>query len=277
VLDGMMDAGATAAYHLRLYKLFSSHVPVDIANKRVCEVMPDEISKILGSPSLTIGNLRVLRPFMGQVLDLPRRFGVDTEVSSYDLRTMGQQQGRGSLPVTQLREWREADYDAFFALLETEQDKWQQARCLRLFFHFYCPMSQLMRARWDQLWVVKSGIVSGETDEAGNFLQWRYSDKWRGRETLRGASERIARECLERRSEFPNSAFWFPTRFGRRVSHIRSIDHMWRTVLAAQKLSYVSPRLFRMAYRSAYPWHESHSEFMASLSNGRTQSGTDIL
>lgn len=270
-LDGMAHAGLTQAYRDRLFKLFFRHVPIEMASKGICEVTSADIAKVFGSQILKPGNLRILRPFIGQVLEIPRRFGADTAMSSYDFRGVDQSQQRGPASLEQLAGWRDTDFDSFFVWLETEREKWQQARCLRLFFHFYCSMSQLQKARWDQLCVVRSRTDPDSADEARKFLQWRHSDRVRGRETLRGASERLVRECFERcQAEFPSSEFWFPTRFGRGVGHITSIDHVWRVALAEFKLRYVSPRQFRSAYREAHPFHGWLPEFMAVLSTRRT-------
>jgi hypothetical protein len=267
VLDGMAHAGLTQAYRDRLYKLFFRHVPIEIANKGVCEVTSADISKVFGCQNLKPGSLRILRPFIGQVLQIPDRFDADTAMSPYDFRTIDQSTRPNPASLAQLVDWRETDFESFLVWLESKREHWQQARCLRLFLHFYCPMSQLLKARWDQLYVVRSGSHSGGGSEARTFLQWRHSDRPSGSETLRGASEKLVRECFERcATEFPKSQFWFPTRSGRGAGHITSIDHVWRIALAEFKLRYVSPRQFRSAYREAYPFHGWLPDFMAALS-----------
>ncbi|WP_072386437.1 hypothetical protein [Hyphomicrobium sp. CS1BSMeth3] len=258
ILRGMASNGLSEAYTDRLEKLFSNHVPATVAAKLTREVSREDIAGILNSSRLAPGNLRILRPFIRQVLDVPWRFRAETEVAPHQIDEIVNP--IDDRPRSVLHTWSQGQYEALFQLLESELDKWQQARCLRIYFlSLHCPLSQLMRARWDELWVTKHGGRSG--------LRWVYSERPRGWDSFRSKGEQIFRECLLRgREEFGENEFCFPTHFGRNVGHIRSIEHIWRETLSSSNLSYVSPRAFRKAYRDAHPWHGWMHEFAADLS-----------
>jgi hypothetical protein len=271
LLKASSERGMTDAYRDRLLKLFFKHVLPQVAEKRVCEVTLDDISMILNAEGLRLGNLRIFRPFIAQLLDIPSRFGVKAAATPYCLKKISMSPETGSTTIAPLCGWTKVDYERFFERFETGQDKWQQARCLRLYFRLSCPLSRLLKARWDQLWVVfvREGTIN--TGNSDRRIQWRYDESWRGAHMLGRASERIIRECHELcRSKYPGSEFWFPSSFGRQVGHIRSIDHFWRSALAAQELRYFSPRAFRAAYREAWPWHEVWTETIVTWPLGRS-------
>ena len=258
ILRGMAGRGLSEAYTDRIEKLFSNHVPTAVAGKLTCEISRDEVAGILNSSRLAPGNLRILRPFIRQVLDVPWRLRAKPKVAPHHIDEIVDPIDGPQLSA--LRTWTEGHYNALFKLLEAEQDKWQQARCLRLYFlSLHCPLSRLMAAQWDQVWTTKYGSRTG--------VRWKYSDRRGGWDSFRSKGEQIFRECLRRgQTEFGENEFCFPTRFGRKVAHIRSIDHVWRQTLSSSDLPYVSPRAFRRAYRDAHPWHDWMDEFAADLS-----------
>lgn len=258
ILRGMASKGLSEAYTDRLEKLFSNHVPATVAAKLTREVSRDDVACILNSSRLTPGNLRILRPFIRQALDVPWRFRTESKVAPHEIDEIvepidGQQ-------LAALRTWNTSDYEAIFLLLETEPEKWQQARCLRIYFlSHHCPLSKLMAARWDQVWTTKRGGRSK--------VRWIYSDRRSGWASFPSKGEQVLRECLELgQAEFGDSEFCFPTRFGRKVGHIRSIEHIWRQTLFSRGLRYVSPRAFRKAYRATLPWDGWIEEIATALS-----------
>ena len=253
-LRGMAERGVSQKYRDRIDKLFSTHIPASMAAKNICKVTLKDISQIFNSTSLKPGNLRILRPFLGQLLDMPARFGVWPKMTSYRFGRVPKLEKRASRSE-QIGAWTEKDYAEFFQRLETEEEKWQQAYCLRIYLSCSAPITRVMAARWDEMWVVKHE-PSFLRRTPSKSLRWQYRPDWRGVQPMRGVCAEIVRKCFEKcQSEFPNTPYLFPTGFGRRVEHIRSIDHMWRLALHAHKLRYVSPRVFRLTFNEALPWY----------------------
>lgn len=248
VLRGMDGRGLSQVYRDRLDKLFSRYVPTEVATKNVCDVSMDDIASLLSS--LAPGNLRLLRPFLGQTLDIPGRFGIRPAASSYEFRSLSDHLTQAPDVPRQLRNWARDDYVSFVSELEQERDRWQQAYCLRLFFDFHAPLAQVLAARWDQLWEVNHHGGKGN-----KHYQWRYKEAPWKFESIRAPQVELVRKCLAwGKEEFGDTPYWFPSRHGRHFEHIRAVDHVWHAALYKRRLRYLSPREFRKALRATHPW-----------------------
>ncbi len=251
---GMKQQKLTQSYMDRLEKLFFVHVPRYIADKKIAEVTSEEIESIFTSPEITAGNLRLLRPLLGRALEIPRRFGVETLVSSYDFRDMDSIDERDFIKSYPTYKWSTQQYEKFFLVLEAENVYWQQAICLRLYFQLRCPLSRLMAARWDEIKEVTLRDSVSSRSKAVPHLEWWYeSDRRRG-EPIRSKELDLLRLCY-RSGEGLASPYWFPSDSSRQCGHIRSIDHIWHRALHSHSLSYVSPRKFRLVFRATHPWY----------------------
>lgn len=248
VLSGMEVRGLSRPYRDHLYKLFSVSVPAEVAAKNVCDVSMDDIASLLGR--LAPGNVKLLRPFLGQLLNIPERFGLRPAASSYDFRSLSEYLPQKQEVPLQLRDWTRDEYASFVMEFENEQEWWQQANCLRLFFCFHAPLTQILAARWDQIWE-----INPSTKLAKKHYQWRYREGLWKFESIRAAQIEVLQNCLERgKEEFGETPYWFPSRYGRQFGHIRSVDHVWRTALFNRRLQYISPITFRKALHATHPW-----------------------
>jgi integrase len=253
-IGGMKRQELTQSYLDRLEKLFFVHVPEQIADKKIAEVTSDEIESIFTSPEITPGNLRLLRPLLGQALEIPRRFGVETNVSSYDFRDMNSIDEGDFIRSYPTYKWSTQQYEQFFLVLESENVYWQQAICLRLYFQFRCPLSRLMAARWDELKEVTLRDSVRLRSKAVPHLEWWYQPERRRWEPIRSKALDLLRLCYES-GEGLASPYWFPSEASRQHGHIRSIDHIWHRALHGYGLRYVSPRKFRSVFRATHPWY----------------------
>jgi hypothetical protein len=117
---------------------------------------------------------------------------------------------------------REDDFKRLFERLEQEEKRWQQALCIRLFFEFHVPMYKLMSACWAQ-------IVDGcWYPYCPNEDEMRYGHH----EVLTETERRVVKRILTLlRKDFGVSRYWFPSPFGRKPDHIKTVDGMWREAL----------------------------------------------
>lgn len=264
VLKGMQFRGASEQYRVLLDKLFWRVTAPEIALKPVYRVTLDDVACMLDNSALKPGNRATLRPFLGQILDIPERFGVRSATSSYFFRELSAPSRRGHR-TQQLSTWSKQRLQGFLDALEQHDSHWQQALCLRIYFEVYGPLSRLMAARWSDVGVVRTSAneLLGAPD--GSHLRWTYKPGRRGWDSLRGQADRVVEKCFYyQRRDFPNSAFLFPTFHGRKVHHIRSIDHVWRRALNSADLSYVSPCEFRKYFQERFPWRGFSWEWKSS-------------
>lgn len=253
-IGGMKRQELTQSYVDRLEKLFFLHVPKHVADKKIADITSAEIETIFTSSEITPGNLRLLRPLIGQALEIPRRFGVKTHVSSYDFRDMDSKDEDDFIRSYSTYKWSTQQYEQFFLILESENIYWQQAICLRLYFQFSCPLSRLMAARWDELKEVTSRSSARLQSNPVPHLEWWYQPERRRWAPIRSKELDLLRRCYQG-GEGLGSPYWFPSDASRQVGHIRSIDHIWHRALHSNGLRYVSPRKFRLVFRATHPWY----------------------
>jgi hypothetical protein len=120
---------------------------------------------------------------------------------------------------------------------------WQQAMCVRLFFEFWTPFYRLLGARWD-------GIVDRRWYPYP-LSERRLNLRYGGRidEPVAVLLDRVRRLGTER---FGPNPYWFPTQFGRKFGHIRTVDTIWRNTLCDIRARYFPLREMALSYRRWY-------------------------
>jgi hypothetical protein len=248
-LIGRQLEGLTEAHLDRLDKLFSRYVPKEVQQTPIKEVAPKALRAIFENASLSPSNLRVLRPLLK---DLFRRYqvfagGSNAAEKAADLLPVI---GYGDWPEKSkyLPVWTESKFQNFFKwLLEKNDDYWQQALCLRLFFRVdQVPLTTALSATWDQFYMVNVSRSFG-SNQTEKKPAWYWSDKHWLRHVFRDSDLPFIAELLRRQSPSP---YLFPSPHGRSVGHIRTVDHVWRNALAEFKLPYASPREFKSHYKA---------------------------
>ena len=123
---------------------------------------------------------------------------------------------------SELTDLTEEYYERLFQRLEAETTYWQQAMCVRLFFEFWTPFYRLMGAQWD-------GIVDRRWYPYP-LSEGRLNLRYGGRidERVSALLERVRSLGTER---FGPNPYWFPSQFGRKFDHIRTVDTIWRNTL----------------------------------------------
>lgn len=152
-LDGMRIQGMSAAYVDRLDKLFSAHIPKPLWSMRLNEVSPKAMACALARMAPSGGNLRILKSFIGQIFNRTTELGGSTTafMSEFPDQFWRKWRSANKQPFPELLNLTRHDYSLIFARLEAEEERWQQALCIRLFFMLGAPLSRLMDAQWWQI------------------------------------------------------------------------------------------------------------------------------
>jgi len=249
VLTNLSLARRSITYRDRLDKLFSIHVPDHIQLKRITRIKSVDIDTILSSEKLSPENLRILRPFLGRCVDMCREVKVWPHKSLrwYQFDPEFTYRNRTSEPKI---DWSREQFRDFFGQWATER-RWQQGLCLSLYFHTRIPLSQLMTARWDDFSDIGYQSRLYPDDPIMWRREWRHIDGEISWHSLTRRAQTIFQTILERHEQLGlDSDYLFPSRYGRSVSHIRSVDHVWRESLNRAGLGYLSPKLMRELYNA---------------------------
>jgi integrase len=216
----------------------------------ISQIDGHEIWAVLNSEQLSPGNQKTLRPFIRRIFNAYANIAqTRNQLESVIYRDSGKGRDEPATPEA-LTGWREIDYLDFLQELENERPYWQQALCLRMFLTFHsAPLSRVMSARWDDVFVVVPSRQSKAQKIGGDSFVWKYSGRRFGTERLSKHESDILRLIHSlAQTEMPDSPYWFPSRHGRNSQHIRSVDHVWHAVLYRRKMPYLSPLQFRREY-----------------------------
>jgi hypothetical protein len=241
VLSNYRKMKLTTAYIDRVEKIFVTTVPRNLQTKLMREISKEDAERIIKSANALPGNRRTLIPFLGRVFNSYAKLtGEHDEFwrATYHRRHKPFETAkRFQIDDAKLEKVR-----CLISILECEENNWQQALCLRLYLSSDCPLSRLMAARWDELYEV--------TDVWANKkrLQWRYDSKILGYVIYQRADKHLIQKIYGKvQIEFPRSAFWFPSKLGRKVGHIRTVDQTWIKALNLAGLNYVTPKKMKAA------------------------------
>jgi hypothetical protein len=257
LIRGMRIRGLSQNYVDRCDKLFSNFVPEDVRSTSLGKLEPATVAERLVSSQLTDSNARVLRAFIGQIFERAGTFhgplmSFNRELSNHYLRKKAAQYFASSPDVGSLSD---QNFQSLFDRLQEEVQRWQQAFCIRLYFELDAPLSRLMSAKWAH---ISNGFWHPDTPDrrrAWFDRRYRISDK------ANGVIE-MTRNYAQR--EFPNSRFVFPSKYGRSVGHIRTVDTMWQTALHDTGMRYYPLREVAARYRETYDWWHTRWRWMLS-------------
>ncbi len=248
VLANYRRMNMSMAYVDKLDKLFSTLIPPILKNKLMREISREDARQIHRLLNASPGNRQTMLPFLGRVFTIYKSLAGGRDEFAIAKDYLRRQ---STAPTNQFHidDSNIEKVKRVVALLEGEDKLWQQAKCLRLFLSSHCPLSQLMAARWDQIYEVtfkRSDVTR---------LEWRYSNKRRGYEQFSKADEKLVLDVFEKRElEFAESPYCFPSKHGRKVGHIRSVDQIWTKVLHLSELQYVTPKKLRSAINDSGAW-----------------------
>jgi hypothetical protein len=248
VLSNYRKMRLSNTYIDKLDKLFFTLVPVELRERSMAIISENDALTIYRCIVSKIGNKRTIMPFLGRVFQIYQDLAGGRNqfaIAKYIMRRENRSQ-KASFSIN------EANIDrvkSIISYLEVQQVRWQQALCLRLYLKMHAPLSQLMSARWDQLYDVTS------SKSGAKWLEWRYGKKRFGYEYIKDREWHFLQLVHKNvRENFVGSDFWFPSSFGRRVDHIRTVDDFWHEALNEVGLKYVSPKAMRKAIQNISPY-----------------------
>jgi hypothetical protein len=272
LFDGMRRRNLSEPYIDRLDKLFSVHLPDTIRSALLAKVTASDIAIALSAADLSPTALRLVRVFIGRIFEeaapaQPSLLHFTRELGDRLHQLRGE---RYDLRFPELKDLTEEDYEKIFQRLEAEHIYWQQAMCVRLFFEFWTPFYRLMGARWD-------GIIDRRWYPyplSERRLNLRYGGRADGQvAALLDRAHRLGTE------KFGPNPYWFPSKFGRKFDHIRTVDTIWRNTLHDIRLRYFPLREVALNYRRSLfllrsRWNRIHSQ---QVSPDRGRSGPTLL
>lgn len=249
VLLNLQLGGRSLAYRDRLDKLFALYVPEPVKSKRLTRLTEEDLATVLRNPHLSYGNMRTLRPFLGKCVNITEQVKLRRHRSLWDFER--NLEIEVTKIVNPMVDW---EVDSFRNLIShlTTHAHWRQALCLALYFETREALESAMAAEWDQF---KDVPYRSQLDaEEGRFWrrEWQLHGKggWRHQITVR--ANRIFELVAHKRSTLAEaSPYLFPSGYGRQFPHIRSVDHVWRDVIATCSVPYISPRMARILYSAA--------------------------
>ena len=262
VLTNLELAGRSTAYRDRLDKLFALYVPDNIRQKRLTRLKLADLLPLLENPELSLGNRRVLRPFLGRCIALTREVHVWPHRSLAELERMSITEP-DRLSNHAMSSWDMATFRGFIDGFES-YGHWQQGFCLALYFSLEGPLTSVLAARWDHFRDIYYPARDFH-DEGFWRREWRHDKhRWWNNGVTNRANEVFER--LERAHEHRgiNSDFLFPSPLAARATHIKSVDHVWRQALAGHNVSYLSPWQARTLYdevRRSHFWDDRERGF----------------
>jgi len=255
VLRGYAVNGASQSYIDRLDKLFFSHVPLEMIDIPVSSLTEEDITKLTNFNDVSPGNVRFLRPFLGRIFEFDSRLSNTRNLYYRALRIAGNDAEDTDNSGNILSDWQSVEVREFFDFFLVEEKYWQQALCLYFYFSFYkAPLSQVMAARWDQFYELKDRAEGVPNPNSQRNVIWCYRED-------AFYYESVSRKDLDILLKMRNSSedpYLFPSQFAKQFNHIKSVDHVWGKALQRFKLSYVSPRQFKIMLSQNFAYKYRH-------------------
>jgi hypothetical protein len=144
VITNLELAGRSQAYRDRLDKLFAIYVPDRLQNKRLVSLTEADFAEVLKNPSLSIGNMRTLRPFLGKCIEIGRKFHGRMHSSLWDFeRNLNIETQKVVHPMAS---WKVRQFRELIQYL-AGHETWQQGLCLALYLETREAMRTVMSAR----------------------------------------------------------------------------------------------------------------------------------
>lgn len=242
LLEEMRRQHRSDRYIDSIEKLYSKKIRERLGVTRLYDVDIETIAGLLVDRDLSPGSIRTLKSFLNQVFRRAARHdgSLLLTVDKINQAFWPLWEAQRDVRYPELRDLTKEDFATIFARLERERTYWQQAFCIRLFFKFGSPLSRVMSAEWAQF--------------MGNFWYPYYAKEkklwFESRESLDDEAIRLLWEISRHIArEFGSSIYLFPSRHGRIVKHIRSIDTVWRNTLHDLRIRHYSLWEFAKSYR----------------------------
>jgi hypothetical protein len=245
LLKGLKSKSASEEYVYQLDKLFALHIPEEMKRTRLGKLNPRRVAKTLVASEASPGNVRALRSFLSQIIERGASFhGPLLQFhDEFAEEFTAQWERKRDVRYPELRRLRPAKYQSLFAELEANEEYWQQAMAIRLYFAFHAPLSRVLAGQWEQI------------HKKYWYPYWpNEKELWfESREEIDASVSKLLiriKDLGER--DFGSTAYWFPSRHGRNASYIRSVEHTWQRALRASRIRYYPMREFSRSFRDFY-------------------------
>jgi hypothetical protein len=224
VTADMKKRKRSEAYILSVQKLFALHIQEPLGAISLADVSPGAVAEILVDRRISSGNIRTLKAFIAQIFRWAARSHGLLVRKADELNEVFWRlwEERYDVKHPELRNFKREDLKRIFRKLESEKQFWQQALCIRLFLKFGAPLTRVMSAEWAQ--IVESTWYPYYPRSRVLWFEAREEIDQEAAAILTYLASRIRRD-------FGRSVYLFPSKHGRQVAHIRSIDTVWRNTL----------------------------------------------
>ena len=242
-IEGRKKLGAAEAYTDQLDQLFHQWEANKIKKTPLAELDAEIIAKSLVNQKYPAGNIRALRSFIGQIYSQASEFGMSNWHFSQKLGQACSEEMKKNYTVRfpELLGLNNRIYEELFNSLESNEEQWPQAMCIRLFFEFGAPLTRLMSAKWceihDGYW------YPYEPNERGLWFEAREPVSETAKILLDKLGEKI-------RTNFAQSDYWFPSPNSKSVPHITTVDRLWKRTVKDIGFEGIPLRDFAMTKRN---------------------------
>lgn len=242
MLNGMRANGLSQAYIDRVDKIFAHNIPRRLKDTPLGKLSPKVVAGLLARSKNPAGNIRILRSFLGQVLQRAAAFDgrLLAFSSNFSEEFLPRWRKNRDVRFPELRELSDDDYRRLLDAIDKQTGYWQQSLCLGLFFEFKAPLARVMAGEWRQ-------IIEDY------WYPYFPNEKTLWFESQEKITER-AQALLDRtlffvKRDFGKSRYWFPSSFSNRSEHIRTVETVWRHALQRCGIKYYPVREFARSYR----------------------------
>jgi hypothetical protein len=241
LLMGLKANNASQRYLDRLDKLFAIHIPEKIKQTPLAELEPARIARTIVKAPTSAGNVRVLRSFISQIIE--RAASYDASIGRFHDKFgdefATQWERTRDVRYPELRKLPAEKYQDIFRALEGDEQYWQQAMAIRLYFVFRTPLNRILSGQWKQ--IHKKYWYPYWPNEKELWFECR--------EAIEEAQKLLDKIKTLGKRDFAGSSFWFPSHHPRTVGHIRSVEHAWQRALRKGRVRYYPLREFSRSFR----------------------------
>lgn len=242
-IEGKKRLGANETYTDQLDRLFHQWKASEIKKTPLAELDTEIIAKSLVNQKYPAGNIRTLRTFIGQILSQASEFGMSNWYFSQKLGQACSEEMKKSYAVKypKLNGLKKTVHEELFNKLENNEEQWQQALCIRLYFEFGAPLTRLISARWcemhDGYWY----------PYAPNERDLWFEAREPVRETARILLYKLGKKITD---DFGHSDYLFPSSNSKSVSHITTVNRLWNRTAKDIGFEGIPLREFAMTKRN---------------------------
>ncbi|MEO1405715.1 MAG: hypothetical protein AAFV54_04400 [Pseudomonadota bacterium] len=254
LINGLRRQNRSTKYCDRLDQLVHHYVPEHLQLKLVIEVEPDDIAQIFNATDMSKSAARALRPHLKKCLHVAWQYYAEPKTNPWRIDSFISEAIDKIETPRLFSDWTDKQQVDLLQWLFDRDDYWQQNLCLGLYLETDLPLSHLLSAKWDHVYV---GENSKNTDGWPKELYLHIGRRWKLRTRLPPLLSSAIKYCRDRASANGlDSEFLFPSAnnsFSDRP--ISSVTTATRLLCSKYQLGEQTPRSIRLS------WHEERHVF----------------